>query len=85
MYAVNSVNIAFDLGAFACKSNFLPAGGWCRGVEHLQMPLHPLQALQKTAKEVVIEVKRLCRTELLADVGIAPAGDIGAARIQLPR
>lgn len=49
------------------------------------MPLHPLQALQKTAKEVVIEVKRLCRTELLADVGIAPAGDIGAARIQLPR
>ena len=52
---------------------------------HLQMPLHPLQALQKTAKEVVIEVKRLCRTELLADVGIAPAGDIGAARIQLPR
>lgn len=85
MYAVNSVNIAFDLGAFACKSNFLPAGGWCRGVEHLQIPLHPLQALQKTAKQLVIEVKRLCRTDALFNIRTAPIGSFGDERTRLPR
>ena len=85
MYAVNSVNIAFDLGAFACKSSFLPAGVVGAAVEHLQIPLHPLQALQKTAKQVVIEVKRTCRTDVLVDFGTDPIGSLGTERSRLPR
>ena len=85
VYSVNSVNIAFDLGGFACKSGFRLLSSVQAMAGHLQVPLQALQALQKTAKQLVIEVKQTCRTDVLVDVGTGPIGSFGTEWTRLPR